>query len=163
MFTRNVSVRLKSNMFSQNGMWKLIVGGALLGLLTGVCFAQRASQQPSPSARPGPTANTSAPNANQAAPNPTTVAPNVPTVAPNVPTVAPNVPTVAPNANPVAPNVPTVAPNAPTVAPDANTVAPTSETITPDANPGPNDMIQKPPVPPNPGVSPDAAPPSSKQ
>jgi hypothetical protein len=152
MFARNVSVHLKWKMFSddartfensilpslrkQNGMRKLILGGMLLGSLTGVCLAQHAT----PSARPAPSA---------------------PTVAPNAPTVAPNAPTVAPNANTMTPNAETVAPNANTMTPNAETVAPDANPVAPDANPvGPRDTVQKPPIPPNTGVSPDAVPPS---
>src|SRR5664280_2956202 len=141
MFARNVSVHLKSNMLSddtrtfakdilpslrkQNSMRKLIVGGMLLGLLTGVCFAQRAA----PSARPAPSASPVTPSANP----------------------------VTPSANPVTPNVNTVDPNANTVDPNVNTVAPGTNTV------GPTDMTQKPPIPPNPGVSPNAVPPSPQR
>src|SRR5664280_1375240 len=143
MFARNVSVHLKSNMLSddirtfakdilpslrkQNGMRKLIVGGMLLGLLTGVCFAQRAA----PSARPAPNANTVAPNASP------------------VPSASPAIP----SASPVTPSASTADPNANTVDPNVNTVAPGTNTV------GPTDMTQKPPIPPNTVVSPDAAPP----
>jgi hypothetical protein len=47
----------------------------------------------------------------------------------------------------------TVDPNANTVDPNVNTVAPGTNTV------GPTDMTQKPPIPPNTVVSPDAAPP----
>ena len=47
----------------------------LLGLLTGVCFAQRASQHAAPSARPAPNKNTVAPNATTA-PDANAVAPS---------------------------------------------------------------------------------------
>jgi hypothetical protein len=150
MFARNVSVHLKSNMLSddirtfakdilpslrkQNGMRKLIVGGMLLGLLTGVCFAQRAA----PSARPAPSASPVAPSASP-----------IPSASPAVPSASP----VTPSANPVTPNVNTVDPNANTVDPNVNTVAPGTNTV------GPTDMTQKPPIPPNTVVSPDAAPP----
>ena len=146
MFARNVSVHLKSNMLSddirtfakdilpslrkQNGMRKLIVGGMLLGLLTGVCFAQRAAS----SARPAPNANTVAPNASP------------------VPSASP----ATPSPNPVTPNVNTVDPNANTVDPNVNTVAPGTNPV------GSTDMTQKPPIPPNTVVSPDAAPPSAQ-
>src|ERR1022692_982322 len=121
MFARNVSVHLKSNMLSddirtfakdilpslrkQNGMRKLIVGGMLLGLLTGVCFAQRAA----PSARPAPSASPVAPSASPipgaspVTPSANPVTPNVNTVDPNANTVDPNVNTVAPGTNPVGP------------------------------------------------------------
>ena len=158
MFARNVSVHLKSNMLSddtqsfekdilpslrqQNGIRKLIVGGMLLGLLTGVCFAQRAT----PSARPAPNANTVAPNASP-----------VPSASPVAPSVSP----ATPSASPVAPNVNTVDPNVNTAAPDMNPVDPNVNTVAPGANPvGPRDMPQKPPIPPNTEVTPDAAPPS---
>jgi hypothetical protein len=160
MLVRNVSVHLKSNLPSndmrtvetdtllslrkQNGIAKLIVGGMLLGLLPGVCFAQRASQHATPSA-------TTAPNANTVAPNEPTVAPNTPTVSPSEPTVAPNSPTIAPNGATVTPNGATVAPSAPTAAPDAPTVAPDAPTT------GPSDTSQKPPIPSNTGVNPDMA------
>src|SRR5664280_2528637 len=150
MFARNVSVHLKSNMLSddirtfakdilpslrkQNGMRKLIVGGMLLGLLTGVCFAQRAA----PSARPAPNTNTVAPNASP-----------VPSASPAIPSASP----VTPSANTVTPSVNTADPNANTVDPNVNTVAPGTNTV------GPTDMTQKPPIPPNTVVSPDAAPP----
>jgi hypothetical protein len=153
MLARNFSVHLKSNLPSddmrtvetdtllslhkQNGIAKLIVGGMLLGLLPGVCFAQRASQHATPSA-------TTAPNANTVAPNEPTVAPNTPTVSPSEPTVAPNSPTIAPNGATVAPSAATAAPDAPTVAPDAPTT-------------GPSDTSQKPPIPSNTGVNPDMA------
>jgi hypothetical protein len=156
MFARNVSVHLKSNMLSddirtfakdilpslrkQNGMRKLIVGGMLLGLLTGVCFAQRAA----PSARPAPNANTVAPNASP-----------VPSASPAIPSASP-VPSASPatpSPNPVTPNVNTVDPNANTVDPNVNTVAPGTNPV------GSTDMTQKPPIPPNTVVSPDAAPP----
>ena len=159
MFARNVSVHLKSNMLSddirtfakdilpslrkQNGMRKLIVGGMLLGLLTGVCFAQRAAS----SARPAPNANTVAPNASP-----------VPSASPAIPSASP-VPSASPatpSPNPVTPNVNTVDPNANTVDPNVNTVAPGTNTV------GPTDMTQKPPIPPNTVVSPDAAPPSAQ-
>jgi len=148
MLARNVSVHLKSNLPSddkrtvatdtlltrkQNGIRKLIIGGMLLGLLPGVCFAQRASQHATPSA---------------------TAAPNVNTVAPNEPTAAPNAPTVPSNANPVAPNQPTVAPNAPVVAPDSPTLVPDAPTV------APSDASQKPPIPSDTGVNPDVTPPS---
>jgi hypothetical protein len=152
MFARNVSVHLKSNMLSddirtfakdilpslrkQNGMRKLIVGGMLLGLLTGVCFAQRAAS----SARPAPNANTVAPNASP-----------VPSASPAIPSASP-----VPSANPVTPNVNTVDPNANTVDPNVNTVAPGTNPV------GSTDMTQKPPIPPNTVVSPDAAPPSAQ-
>ena len=164
MFARNVSVHLKSNMLSddirtfakdilpslrkQNGMRKLIVGGMLLGLLTGVCFAQRAAS----SARPAPNANTVAPNAS---PVPS-ASPAIPSASP-VPSASPATPSpnsVTPSANPVTPNVNTADPNANTVDPNVNTVAPGTNTV------GPTDMTQKPPIPPNTVVSPDAAPPS---
>jgi len=149
MLARNVSVHLKSNQPSddtrtlatntlltlrkQSGIRKLIVGGMLLGLLPGVCFAQRASQHSTPSA---------------------TAAPNTNTVAPNEPTTAPNAPTVPSNANPVAPNQPTVAPNAPAVAPDAPTLVPDAPTV------APSDASQKPPIPSDTGVNSDVTPPS---
>ena len=163
MLARNVSVHLKSNQPSddtrtlatntlltlrkQSGIRKLIVGGMLLGLLPGVCFAQRASQHSTPSA-------TAAPNTNTVAPNEPTTAPNAPTVAPNEPTIAPNAPTVPSNANPVAPNQPTVAPNAPAVAPDAPTSVPDAPTV------APSDASQKPPIPSDTGVNPGVTPPS---
>jgi hypothetical protein len=159
MFARNVSVHLKSNMLSddirtfakdilpslrkQNGMRKLIVGGMLLGLLTGVCFAQRAAS----SARPAPNANTVAPNASP-----------VPSASPAIPSASP-VPSASPatpSPNPVTPNVNTVDPNANTVDPNVNTVAPGTNPV------GSTDMTQKPPIPPNTVVSPDAAPPSAQ-
>ena len=146
MFARNVSVHLKSNMLSddirtfakdilpslrkQNGMRKLIVGGMLLGLLTGVCFAQRAAS----SARPAPNAS-----------------PAIPSASP-VPSASP----ATPSPNPVTPNVNTVDPNANTVDPNVNTVAPGTNPV------GSTDMTQKPPIPPNTVVSPDAAPPSAQ-
>jgi hypothetical protein len=164
MFARNVSVHLKSNMLSddtrtfkkdilpslrkQNGIRKLIVGGMMLGLLTGVCFAQRAAS----SARPAPNANTVAPNAS---PVPS-ASPAIPSASP-VPSASPATPSpnsVTPSANPVTPNVNTADPNANTVDPNMNTVAPGTNTV------GPTDMTQKPPIPPNTVVSPDAAPPS---
>jgi hypothetical protein len=167
MFARNVSVHLKSNMLSddirtfakdilpslrkQNGMRKLIVAGMMLGLLTGVCFAQRAA----PSARPAPSASPVAPSAS---PIPS-ASPAVPSANP-VPSASPATPsanTVTPSANPVTPNVNTVDPNANTVDPNVNTVAPGTNTV------GPTDMTQKPPIPPNPGVSPNAAPPSPQR
>jgi hypothetical protein len=118
-----VGQNILSPLRKPDGIRKLIVGGMLLGMLTGVCLAQRTSQPATPSARPAPNANTMvAPDAN---------------------------PTVAPDANP------TIAPDAnPTVAPDAN------PTVAPDATVGPSDMTQKPPIPPNTAVRPDAAPPS---
>ena len=156
MFARNVSDHLKSNMLSddirtfakdilpslrkQNGMRKLIVGGMLLGLLTGVCFAQRAA----PSARPAPSASPVAPSA-----SPIPSASPVPSASPATPSAN----TVTPSVNPVTPNVNTVDPNANTVDPNVNTVAPGTNTV------GPTDMTQKPPIPPNTVVSPDAAPP----
>jgi hypothetical protein len=156
MLARNVSIHQKSNMPSddtrtvetdtflsvrkQNGIRKLIAGGMLLGLLPGVCFAQRASQHATPSA-------TTAPNANPVAPNEPTVGPNEPTVAPNSPTIAPNPATVSPNAPTVAPSAPTIAPDAPTLVPDAPAVAP-------------SDASQKPPIPSDTGVNADTAPPS---
>src|SRR5664280_2305206 len=153
MFARNVSVHLKSNMLSddirtfakdilpslrkQNGMRKLIVGGMLLGLLTGVCFAQRAapSARPAPSASPIPSASPAAPSASP------------------VPSASPT----TPSASPATPSVNTVDPNANTVDPNVNTVAPGTNTV------GPTDMTQKPPIPPNPGVSPNAVPPSPQR
>ena len=159
MFARNVSVHLKSNMLSddirtfakdilpslrkQNGMRKLIVGGMLLGLLTGVCFAQRAAS----SARPAPNANTVAPNASPVA----SASPAIPSASP-VPSASP----ATPSPNPVTPNVNTVDPNANTVDPNVNTVAPGTNPV------GSTDMTQKPPIPPNTVVSPDAAPPSAQ-
>jgi hypothetical protein len=151
MFARNASVHLRSTMLSddprtfkkdilpsfhkQNGIRKLIVGGMMLGLLTGVCFAQRAT----PSARPAPSASP------------------VPSASPAIPSASP----VAPSASPVTPNVNTVDPNVNTVGPDVNPVDPNVNTVAPSANPvGPRDMVQKPPIPPNTVVSPDAAPPS---
>jgi len=150
MLARIVSIHLKSNLPSddirtvetdtplitlskQNGIRRLIVGGMLLGLIPGVCFAQRASQHSTPNA-------TAAPNAN-------TVAPNEPTVAPNAPTVAPNAPTMAPNA-------PTVAPDAPTLVPDAPTVAPSDASQKP---PIPSDTGV------NPGVTPHSLQPSGEE
>src|SRR5664279_2274833 len=157
MFARNVSDHLKSNMLSddirtfakdilpslrkQNGMRKLIVAGMMLGLLTGVCFAQRAA----PSARPAPSASPVAPSASP-----------IPSASPAVPSASPATPSanpVTPSANPVTPNVNTVDPNANTVDPNVNTVAPGTNTV------GPTDMTQKPPIPPNTVVSPNAAPP----
>ncbi|MGC2111126.1 MAG: hypothetical protein WA655_16540 [Candidatus Korobacteraceae bacterium] len=140
MFARNVFVHLKSNLLSgdtqtvgedillplpkQNVFRKLIIGGMLMGLLTGMCFAQRATQRPAPSATPAPNANPVAPNTPTAAPNVPTAAPNVPTTAPNTPTVAPDAPTVAPNANPVNPDSIPVVPNANPVNPGDTTQAP---------------------------------------
>ena len=162
MSVRNVSLKsialsddsrtLEKDVFpslgKQNGMRKLIVGGALLALLTGVCFAQRGSAHAALSAQPAPNAVAQAPNANPVGPNVNTVAPTANTQAPNVNTADPNVNTVAPDANPVGPNA------NPSVTPDVNAVAP-------DANPvAPRDMNQKPPISPNAEVSPDAAPPS---
>src|SRR5664280_1158114 len=157
MFARNVSVHLKSNMLSddirtfakdilpslrkQNGMRKLIVGGMLLGLLTGVCFAQRAA----PSARPAPNANTVAPNASP-----------VPSASPAIPSASP----VTPSASPVTPSASPATPSANTVTPSVNTADPNVNTVAPGTNTvGPTDMTQKPPIPPNTVVSPDAAPP----
>jgi hypothetical protein len=140
MLARNLSIHLKSNLLSedvrtvetdtlltlhkQNGIRKLIVGGMLLGLLPGMCFAQRAPQHSTPSA-------TAAPNAPTAAPNAATAAPNAPTAAPNAPTAAPNAPTAAPNA-------PTAAPNAPSLAPSdtiQNPPIPSDTGVNPDAAP----------------------------
>jgi len=164
MFARNVSVHLKSNMLSddirtfakdilpslrkQNGMRKLIVGGMLLGLLTGVCFAQRAA----PSARPAPNANTVAPNASPV-PSASPAIPSASPVTPSASPVTPSASPATPSANTVTPSVNTADPNANTVDPNVNTVAPGTNTV------GPTDMTQKPPIPPNPGVSPNAAPP----
>src|ERR1019366_4208589 len=72
MSTRNISVL--PLLRKQTGMRKLLVGGMMFGLLTGVCFDQRGSQRAMPSARPGPTANTMAPNARTVAPTANTVA-----------------------------------------------------------------------------------------
>jgi len=143
--TRTVATGDLLTLHKQNGIRKLIIGGMLLGLLPGVCFAQRASQHSTPSA-------TAAPNENTVAPNEPTAAPNAPTAAPNAPTAAPNAPTTAPYAPTVAPNQPTVAPGAPTVAPDAPTLAPDAPTV------APSDASQKPPIPSDTGVHPDVAP-----
>ena len=112
-------------------MKKVLIQGMLLGLLTGMCAAQRghAAGGVAPMARTTPNAITAshdgiAPNARTAGsvtaapPRAITVAPNPKTtVAPNA-TVSPNAKTtVAPNARTSAPE--TVAPNARTVAPDA--------------------------------------------
>ena len=137
MLSRNLSLHLKSNLVSdgirtveadalltplkQNAFRKLIVGGILLGLLPGVCLAQRASQHSTPSATAAPTANTVAPNEPTVAPNSPTAAPNEPTLAPGTTTLAPSAPTVAPNEPSLAPNAPPIVPNAPPVAPgDSN-------------------------------------------
>ena len=96
MFARGISVHLKIR--KQNGLRKLIVGGMMLGLLTGVCFAQRAT----PSARPGPSASPM--------PSASPVAPSVSPVAPSA-SPMPSASPVAPSANPVTPNVNTVDPN----------------------------------------------------
>src|ERR1035437_6018541 len=96
MFARNVSVHLKSNMLSddtrtfkkdirsslrkQNGIRKLIIGGMMLGLLTGVCFAQRAapSARPAPSASPIPSASPAVPSASPVGPRDMTQQPPIP-------------------------------------------------------------------------------------
>ena len=181
MFARNVSVHLKSNMLSddprtfkkdilpslgkQNGIRKLMVGGMMLGLLTGVCFAQRGA---APSARPAASASPTAPAASpipSASPVAASASP-VPSASPVTPSASPVTPSanpVAPNANTVTPNVNTVDPNANT-APDMNPVDPSANTVAPSANPaGTKDMVQKPPIPPNTVVSPDAATPSPQE
>ena len=168
MFARVISVHLKSNMLSddtrtlekdilpslrkQNGMRKLIVGGMMLGLLTGVCFAQRAT----PSARPAPSASPM--------PSASPVAPSVGPVAPSASPVAPSASPVAPSARPATPSVNTVTPNVNTVDPNVNTVGPDVNPVDPNVNPvGPRDMVQKPPIPPNSVISPDAATPSPQR
>jgi hypothetical protein len=159
MFARNISVHLKSTMLSDdtrtfkkdiflslrkhNGIRKLMVGGMMLGLLTGACFAQRAA----PSARPAPNASPMP----SASPNPSPVGPSVSPVGPTVSPVAPSSSPV-PTASPVTPNVNTVGPDVSPVDPNVNTVAPSTNPV------GPKDMVQKPPIPPNTVVSPDAAP-----
>ena len=94
MSTHNISVL--SLLRKQTGMRKLLLGGMMFGLLTGVCFAQRGSQRAMPNARPGPTANTMAPNARTMAPSAKTVAARP---GPTANTVAPTANTVAPTAN----------------------------------------------------------------
>jgi len=112
-------------------MKKVLICGMLLGLLTGVCMAQRghAAGGVGPMAHPGPNVfGTShggiAPNARTAGPV-TTVAPRPITAAPNAQT------TVAPKATTVAPNAATVTPKAATITPE--TIAPRARTISPDA------------------------------
>jgi hypothetical protein len=167
MFARVISVHLKSNMLSddtrtfekdvlpslrkQNGMRKLIVGGMVLGLLTGVCFAQRAT----PSARPAPSASPM--------PSASPVAPSVGPVAPSASPVAPSA-SPMPSASPATPSANTVTPNVNTVDPNVNTVGPDVNPVDPNVNPvGPRDMVQKPPIPPNSVISPDAATPSPQR
>jgi hypothetical protein len=184
MLARNICVPLKSNALSdgprnvdkntlpylsnQNGMRKLMVSGMMLGLLTGAGVAQRAGQQSAPSARPGPTANTQAPTTNTQLPTANTQSPAANTQSPTANTQAPTANTQAPTANTVNPTANTVSPDATALIPDAspvdpnmNTVAPTTTPVAPSATPiAPRDMTQKPPIPPNATVSPDAAPPT---
>jgi len=46
----------------QGGTRKLLLGGMMLGLLTGVCFAQRGSRQGAPALIPAPNVSTVAPD-----------------------------------------------------------------------------------------------------
>lgn len=142
MFACNVSVPLTS-FCKHNSIRKLLVSSMLLGSLTGACFAQHTA----PSAKP--------------VPNTATQDPSVRTQAPSATTQPPNAATQTPNMNTTDPNVNTVDPNVSAVAPSANTVDPKPNPVAPDASTAPiTDTTQKPPLPPNSEISPDATPPS---
>jgi hypothetical protein len=128
-------------------MKKLLILGIFVGLLTGVCYAQRSHAGGAP-ATVMPNARTTAvpdsagvpPNTRQImldplAPRPDAVA-GAPKVPRNAPTVAPNArPTAVPSATNVAPDA--AVPSATTVAPDAakkNTGVSPAATTPPTAN-----------------------------
>ncbi len=109
-------------------MKKLLICGALLGLLTSVCVAQRG--------RVGPTPGTAPPMA-RIGPNAVSMSPSAP-ISPTAVSHGGVAPNAGPRANPV--GTTTVAPNAKTaVAPNARTgvaaepVAPDARTVAPDA------------------------------
>jgi hypothetical protein len=142
MFACNVSVHLTS-LRKRSSIRKLLVSSMLLGSLTGAGFAQRTA----PSARPALNAAVQAPNTATQDPRATMQPPNATTQTPNMNTIDPNVNTVHSNANAVTPSANTVDPKPNPVAPDASS-APTTDTT------------QKPPLPPNSEISPNATPPS---
>ena len=129
-------------------MKKVILGGMLLGLLTGMCFAQRGGARSmgtvGPNVRMAPNVGMASdarplPNARNVGPNAGTAGLNIgpgthaKTVGPNARPSA-NAKTVGPNVGPGA-NANTVGPDA-GPGPKARTVAPEATTV-PDAGPNP--------------------------
>ena len=156
----------KTHLAEDVNMKKLIFGSLLLGLLTGVCFAQRGGARSmgsmgpnvrmAPNARIGPDMNP-LPNARHVGPNVGTPVSNV-GVGPHASTVGPNV-GPSNNTKTVGPNASTVGPNAKTVGPDAAGVGANAGSADPTAGPGSHART----VEPNATTAPDAgAPPHSR-